>query len=84
MVCRGRCRTRNNPTAPGAWVCFARQKASSGRRIPTNTTSPSLIWRAAAATMSSAGDKSFPIIDLGGRTRAARPKGFHPVVTKPR
>ena len=29
------------PTAVGAWVERARQKARSGSRMPTNTTSPS-------------------------------------------
>ena len=43
------------PTAPGAWVDRARQKARRGSRMPTNTTSPSRISRAAAVTMSSAG-----------------------------
>ena len=45
--------TRFRP--PVAWVERARQKARSGSRIPTKTTSPSRISRAAAATISSPG-----------------------------
>ena len=45
----------NRPMAEGAWVRLARLKASNGRRIPTNTTSPSAISRAAATTISSCG-----------------------------
>src|SRR6266536_6268974 len=41
------------PTASGACVETASAKASSGSRMPTNTTSPSRISRAAQATMSS-------------------------------
>src|SRR5215471_2404599 len=43
----------NSPTALGACVFLATTKAISGNRMPTKTTSPSLISRAAAATMSS-------------------------------
>src|SRR2546427_626904 len=41
------------PTAVGAWVGLASPKPSSGRRMPTKTTSPSPISRAAATTISS-------------------------------
>ena len=41
------------PTALGAWVSLASWKASSGKRIPTKTTSPSRISREAATTISS-------------------------------
>ena len=43
----------NKPTALGACVLFATTNAISGNLIPTKTTSPSLISRAAATTMSS-------------------------------
>jgi hypothetical protein len=41
------------PSAVGACVRFASANARSGSRMPTNTTSPSSISRAAAITMSS-------------------------------
>src|SRR5438105_13384613 len=46
----------NRPIACGAWVRFATTNAMSGRRMPTNTTSPSAISRAAWATITSAGE----------------------------
>ena len=42
------------PIAPGAWVLLASKNPSSGRRMPTNTTSSSAISRAAAVTISCA------------------------------
>jgi len=55
------------PMAVGACVERARQKARSGSRIPTNTTSPSPISRAAATTISSSGVQgSARIVDRGG------------------
>src|SRR6201993_1295427 len=42
-----------SPMARGAWVRRATRNASIGSRIPTNTSSPSRISRAAAATINS-------------------------------
>ena len=42
-----------SPTARGAWVRFATKNASMGKRMPTNTISPSRTSRAAAATINS-------------------------------
>src|SRR5215470_7550073 len=43
----------NNPTASGAWVRRATAKETMGSRMPTKTTSPSRISRAAAMIISS-------------------------------
>src|SRR5207237_313604 len=72
----------NNPIAPGAWVRLATQKASKGRRIPTNTTSPSRISRAAAATMISPGVNSEPIVHLGSQTPTSDEEPLEPLVAK--
>src|SRR5437879_12444993 len=78
----------NRPTARGACRARARANPRSGRRMPTNTTSPSRISRAAAATMTwrrvialvrMMPPPSETVVHRGGRLRGAGAKPFHPV-----
>src|SRR5207302_211616 len=80
----------NRPTARGACRARARANPRSGRRMPTNTTSPSRISRAAAATITwprvialvSMTPSSETVVHRGGRLGGAGAKPFHPVLAQ--
>src|ERR1700746_3663243 len=70
-----------SPMARGAWVRRATRNASIGSRIPTNTSSPSRISRAAAATINSLKVKPRAALSASVRARTLfhAPLLLHPL-----